>query len=72
MIAMMQNLATIEAELKESIQKHRKKQENDAVSKIKMNPKYFYSYANKHSKIRNKVGPLLNKEEESIKDPANP
>ena len=69
MVKMMKRLAQIESELSESLKKFRKKKENDAVSKIKRNPKFFYSYANKYSKVRNKVGPLLNKEEESIKDP---
>ena len=70
MVEMMHSLAKIEVELKESLDKHRRKKETEAISKIKRNPKFFFSYANKHSKTRNKVGPLLNKEEESIKDPS--
>ena len=42
--------------------------ENEALRKIKRNPKYFYSYANKFSKTKTKVGPLTNDKGETIKD----
>ena len=45
------------------------KKEKEAIGKIKRNPKFFYKYANKFSKTRSKVGPLINKEGEYIKDP---
>ena len=38
--------------------------EKEAIGKIKRNPKFFYKYANKLPKTRNKVGSLINKEGE--------
>ena len=32
-----------------------------AIKAIKRNPKYFYSYVQKKSKLKSKIGPLLNK-----------
>ena len=40
----------------------------DAVAKIRRNPKYFYSYARKFSKLRSGIGPFLNDQDELISD----
>ena len=69
MTKLIQKLSLIENEIDESLKKQRVKSENDAISKIKRNPKYFFSYASKFSKLKNTVGPLLNKEDETVKDP---
>ena len=53
-----QKLIDIELELQESYSNERTNQETTATSKIKSNPKYFYSYAKRFSKHKPKVGPL--------------
>ena len=53
-----QKLIDIELLLQESYKRERNKVELDASSKIKTNPKYFFSYAKRFSKTKPKVGPL--------------
>jgi len=52
-------IENIEKALKVSYQTERKLQENLAVAAIKSNPKYFYAYAKRTSKLGTKIGPLL-------------
>jgi hypothetical protein len=66
---LMISLRQIESELEVSRKKMRMGKENIALGKIRRNPKYFYSYANKFAKSKNNIGPLLNKDGETIKDP---
>ena len=47
----------------------RKQEEEKAIAAIKENPKFFYKYAAKHNKTKSNVGPLINKEGQSIHDP---
>ena len=64
-------LEEIELKIKKSHQAEHSHNETIAVDKISSNIKYFYSYANKSKKSRDKVGPFINKEtEETITDPA--
>ena len=65
---LMQSLEAVEKTLEENQRMWKRKKENEALSKIKRNPKYFYTYANKHSKLKNKVGPLVNEDEETVKE----
>ena len=65
----MNTLKEIEQELETSYRKVRLKKENEALIKIKRNPDYFYNYANKFTKTKNKVGPLMDKNGETVKDP---
>ena len=51
-------LLDIEIKLQKSRKKSKFIQENNAISNIKSNPKYFYSYAKRFSKTYNKIGPL--------------
>ena len=53
-----QKLIDIELLLQNSYDCEREKNEQDASSKIKSNPKYFYSYVKRFSKTKPKVGPL--------------
>ena len=55
---------TIENEYKE----RKTKLENEAISKLKRNPKFFYSYAKKHSKSKSQIGPFFDEEGELITD----
>ena len=53
-------LLQIEIELQKSYQNSATYSENKAVEAIKTNPKFFYTYAKKKSKVKCKIGPLLN------------
>jgi len=53
-------LTTIEILLQRSYQASYHQGEARAIQSIKSNPKYFFSYAKKFSKIKSKIDPLLN------------
>ena len=53
-------LLQIEKELQKSYRNSAIYIENKAVEAIKTNSKFFYSYAKKKSKVKSKIGPLLN------------
>ena len=53
-------LINIEILLQKSYQCSNQMEEQKATAAIKTNPKYFFAYAKKHSKIKTKIGPLLN------------
>lgn len=48
----------IEQRLKSSLEAENHTEENKAVQNIKANPKFFYSFANKHQKVKSGIGPL--------------
>ena len=54
-------LVDIEKEILASHEKSRFFQENKAIDAIKRNSKFFYSYVNKLSKVKSRIGPLLTK-----------
>ena len=68
-LRLMKSLQLIEEDLERRYKTMKLKMENEALGKIKRNPKYFYSYANKFSKIRSKVGPLIDNEGNTLKEP---
>ena len=68
-LRLMKSLENVEKELDTSYKSMRVKKENDALGKIKRNPKYFYKYASSFSKTKNTVGPLLDEKGETVKDP---
>ena len=68
-LKLMLNLENIEKELEISYKSMKIKKEKEALHKIKRNPKYFYKYAKQFSRTRSRVGPLLNKNGETVKDP---
>ena len=53
-------LNSINTQIKCKITSNIDKEEEEVVSKIKADPKFFYSYAKKSSKVKCKVGPLKN------------
>ena len=53
-------LISIELELQKSYRQQSNREETKAISNIKRNPKSFYSYANKFSKVSTAIGPLIN------------
>lgn len=58
----------IEQEIKLSFENESKREENEAISKIKTNCKYFYSYAKKKSSTREKIINMTNKNGMATKD----
>ena len=58
--ALKTKLIQIERSLQESYQSQASYDENKAVEAIKVNPKYFYSYAKKRQKTKSEIGPLMN------------
>ena len=68
-LKLMNSLKIVEEELESSYKTTRLKKEKEALGKMKKDPNFFYTYANKYSKTKTKVGPLLNENGETIKDP---
>ena len=40
----------------------RESQEKEAIQKIGSNPTFFYSYAKRFSKLKSKMGPVINED----------
>ena len=57
----MKLLVETEAKLNEMYKDRRSNKENEAISKLKTNPRYFYSYAKWFYKTSNQMGQLVNK-----------
>ena len=57
----------IHCDIRISHEKEKEDEENKAIENIVLNPKFFFSYAQKKGKLRTKVGPLY-KGEEVISD----
>ena len=55
---MKDKLVDIEKALMKSYNEQTSYEEGKAFEAIKRNPKFFYSYANKFSKVESKIGPL--------------
>ena len=61
--------ASIELQIKVDIKQERIREEQNAISKIKVNPKAFYSFAKKSAKYKSSVGPLLDENDQLQSDP---
>ena len=61
-------LESIEKDLKKLYDDRRKKQEKEALHKIKTNPRVFYSYAKRFSKLNTGIGPFYDKNDELVND----
>ncbi|MEC7567513.1 MAG: hypothetical protein VYA01_00720, partial [Bacteroidota bacterium] len=61
-------LIEIEDKLQASFKKSNDFQETKAIEAIKRNPKFFFSYVKKFSKIKTAIGPLLNQDGEYVSD----
>ena len=59
----------IEIEIRDSIKEEAQKKELEVINKIKTNPRAFFSYAKKKSKVITSIGPLLDKENKLQSDP---
>ena len=51
--------AELENQIKQSIINEEKQKEEEALRKIKINPRAFYSYANRKRKCKCRIGPLI-------------
>ena len=51
-IALRKQLQSVENELEKLYIARRNKQENEAIKNIKKNPKFFYTYAKKFTKLK--------------------
>ena len=56
---LISQLIQIEKEIKESHRIQLEDQERNDISSIERNPKYFFSYAKRFSKVRTGIGPLI-------------
>ena len=61
-------LIDIERKLQESYTRSNDHQEQKAIDAIRRNPKYFFSYVKKFSKIKTAIGPLLGQDGNYISD----
>ena len=59
-------LLQIEKDLQKSYQNSATYMEDKAIEAIKTNPKFFFTYAKKKSKVKTKIGPLLNSNNELV------
>ena len=59
----------LEEEIRQSIEEESQRKEAEAISKIKCNPRAFYSYANRKRKQKCKIGPLIDSEGNLQSDP---
>lgn len=62
-------LVNIEIKLQESYRRKMKNDEKKAVDAIKKNPKYFFTYAKRFSKVKTKIGPLMKSNGEYTTNP---
>ena len=67
--ALQKCLLEIEKELKNSIDSERLWEEENAISKIQENPRAFFSFANKKSKVKSQIGPLTAQDGTKQTDP---
>lgn len=59
----------IEIDIRDSIKEEALKKELEVINKIKTNPRAFYSYAKKKSKVITSIGPLLDQNKKLQSDP---
>ena len=66
--AFQKKVIALQEEKKKSFLEERLSKENDAVNKIKNNPKYFYNYANRFKKVSSSPSLLVDEHENTILD----
>ena len=66
---LMKKRIEIEKSLQKSLQNEADHEEKKALQYIKTNPKYFFAYAKRFSKIISGIGPLLNSSKTLTSDP---
>ena len=68
-LSIQSKLLSLKNEIKALINNSRYEQEKQAISCIKANPKYFYSYVKQASKTISKIGPLITINGDYVSDP---
>ena len=58
----LKRLTSIERKLRLSYAEQQESEETKAVANLKVNPKFFFSYAKKHAKSNDGIGPLRTEE----------
>ena len=58
LVKIKKDISATNSQIKKTVNYNKDIQEIHAISKIKENPKYFYSYVKKFSFVKSKVGPL--------------
>ena len=67
-LALRKRIENAEEELKTLYRERKQKLEKAAISKIKLNPNAFFSYAKRHSKTFSGVGPFFNENGEPLEE----
>jgi len=67
--SLMQKLVHIEKELQKSYSEQRNLVESRAIGKIKNNPKFFFAFAKRFSKVKIGIGPLIDSAKQLISAP---
>ena len=62
-------LALVHHDIKDAICKEQEQREQNAVERIKSNPKFFYSYAKSLSQVKSNISMLINESRDVITDP---
>ena len=63
------NVNLLNIEMRDAINEEFNRREMQAVATVKKNPRFFFSYAKRYSKLRSNVGPLRNEDESLTTDP---
>jgi len=66
-VLLNREIEQIQCNIRTSHEKEKEDDENKAIENITVNPKFFFSYAKKKSKLHTKIGPLY-KDQEVISD----
>ena len=61
-VSILKQLTSIEKELQKSHSDRRLDEEAKAIERIKTNPKFFFTFAKRYSKVKVRIGPLINNE----------
>ena len=67
--SLMKKLVHIEKALQKSYSDQRQQTESQAIEKIKTNPKFFFSFAKRFSKVKVGIGPLIDSTKKLISAP---
>ena len=67
--SILQKLINIEKELSKSHENKRELEEKRAIEKIKINPKFFFAFGRRFSKIKIGVGPLIDSAKKLVSAP---
>nr|ADO22611.1 LIM class homeobox transcription factor Lmx [Mnemiopsis leidyi] len=67
--SLLEHVSLLNIEIRDSINEEFNKRELKAVATVKKNPRFFFSYAKRHSKLKSNVGPLKNEDETLTTDP---